>query len=38
MLQKLKSASIKKVLPGIIILYIAAAALLVYFGPDFLPG
>ena len=35
MLQKLKSASIKKVLPGIIILYIAAAALLVYFGPDF---
>jgi len=36
MLQKLKSASLKKVLPGIIILYIVAAGLLVYFGPDFI--
>lgn len=36
MLQKLKSASLKKVMPGIIILFIAAAGLLVYFGPDFI--
>lgn len=36
MLQKLKSASLKKVLPGIIILFIVAAGLLVYFGPDFI--
>lgn len=36
MLQKLKSASLKKVMPRIIILFIAAAGLLVYFGPDFI--
>ncbi len=36
MLQKLKSASLKKVMPGIIILFIASAGLLVYFGPDFI--
>lgn len=36
MLQKLKSASLKKVLPGIIILFIVAAGLLIYFGPDFI--
>lgn len=36
MLQKLKSASLKKVLPLIIILYIAATGLLIYFGPDFI--
>lgn len=36
MLQKLKSASLKKVLPGIIILFIAAAGLLIFFGPDFI--
>lgn len=36
MLQKLKSASLKKVLPMVIIMFIAAAGLLVYFGPDFI--
>ena len=36
MLQKLKSASLKKAMPWIIILFVAAAGLLVYFGPDFL--
>lgn len=36
MLQKLKSASLKKVLPGIIIMFLIAAGLLVYFGPDFI--
>lgn len=36
MLQELKSASLKKVLPGIIILLIAAIGLLIYFGPDFI--
>lgn len=36
MLQKLKSASLKKVLPAVIIMFIAAAGLLVYFGPDFI--
>lgn len=36
MLQKLKSISLKKVLPGIIILFLISAGLLVYFGPDFI--
>lgn len=35
MLQKLKSDSLKKVLPGVIILFLIGAGLLVYFGPDF---
>ena len=36
MLQKLKSASLKKVMPWIIVLSVAAAGLLIYFGPDFI--
>lgn len=36
MLQKLKSASLKKVLPGVIIMFLISAGLLIYFGPDFI--
>lgn len=36
MLQKLKSISLKKVLPGVIIMFLIAAGLLIYFGPDFI--
>lgn len=36
MLQKLKNDSLKKVLPWIIILSVAAAGLLIYYGPDFI--
>lgn len=36
MLQKLKKASLKSKLPAIIIMMIAAIALLVYFGPNFI--
>lgn len=35
MLQQLKSDSLKKVLPGVIIMFLIGAGLLVYFGPDF---
>ena len=36
MLEQLKKASLKKKMPAIIILFIAAVALLVYLGPDFI--
>lgn len=36
MLEQLKKASLKKKMPAIIILFIAAVALLVYYGPDFI--
>lgn len=36
MLEQLKKASLKKKMPAIIILLVAAVAMLVYFGPDFI--
>lgn len=36
MLEQLKKASLKKKMPAVIIMFIAAVALLVYFGPDFI--
>lgn len=36
MLEQLKKASLKKKMPAIIILLVAAVAILVYFGPDFI--
>ncbi len=36
MLEQLKKASLKQKMPAVIIMFIAAVALLVYFGPDFI--